>query len=110
MNKVFSVIALIVFGICFLLGVDSSQLTHHSYNAHILDKWHEEVCSPIYDYKGNYLGEDCGDDYTLVLRVEDQREELRVSGDKFKSLKLGDQVLYEYDTGRLGLKHNTKIF
>lgn len=106
-----SLLVFIVVGLFTLIGVDYSRLTPHSYNAQVVDKWHEELCPPIYDDKGNYLSEVCGDDYTVILLIDGNlREEIKVSGDEFREIHSKDKVVYKYQAGKLGFKHDVHLF
>lgn len=88
--------------------VDSSELIHHVEFGNIIDKWHEESCVPMFDGNSNYIGEACGDDYTIVLMIGDRRVEKLISNSDFKDFKIGDRIKYEYDLGKLnGVHHAT---
>lgn len=99
---------LVIFSWVLTVCYDYSTLTHSSYQAILIDKWHEERCTPMVDDKGNYIGESCSDIYTVALDVDGDRRELQLSNQDFKNLRTG-RVSVGYDTGMLGFKHNIKI-
>lgn len=121
-DKEFNVVAaliLLLVGVVIALAVlldnfDNSIVTPHVELFTIVDKWHEEECSPMQDANGNYIGESCEDLWTLAiadrkldnLDFGSQRFEKAVQGRFFKEFKVGDRVLHQYDLGRLGLSHN----
>jgi hypothetical protein len=88
-------------------AIDASKLTHTNINGVLVDKWHEESCTPIIDGNGNYLGESCSDEYTIVV-VDDsnERHECQVSYADFGDLLTKSPVIVSYDIGRLGIYHN----
>jgi hypothetical protein len=103
------IIALIIAAFISIFAIDSSQLTHYAEIGQIVDKWHEESCIPMFDGNGGYIGESCGDDYTIVLMLGDRRVEEEVLNSDFKNLKIGDRVNYQYDLGKLNIIHNKHI-
>ncbi|RUR77011.1 hypothetical protein PCC6912_39700 [Chlorogloeopsis fritschii PCC 6912] len=92
-----------------VVAVDSSKLEELSYTAQVVDKWHKNQCTSVFDREDNYVGESCDNAYTLVLVYENHREELSVSGERFKSLLAGNTIDYSYTIGRLGFKRKVKI-
>lgn len=92
-----------------LFVFDSTELIHYEYDAILTDKWHEESCSPIIDGSGNYYGDSCSDEYTVVLNVDGERLERHISNGAFKQLLIGSHVEYSFDLGKLGFEHNISI-
>ena len=88
-------------------AIDASELTHTNINGVLVDKWHEESCTPNFDGSGNYLGESCSDKYTIVV-VDDtnERHEYQVSYSEFGDLLTKSFISVSYDIGRLGIFHN----
>jgi hypothetical protein len=94
-------------GSYFAYSYDMGTLTPIAERMTLLDKWHEESCSPTYDDKGNYTGEACSDNWTLAVDVAGQgREEISVSGNVFKTFPVGSRVERSYLLGRLGFHHD----
>ena len=91
-------------------AIDASKLTHTNINGVLVDKWHEESCIGNYDGNGNYLGESCSDEYTIVL-IDDtnERHEYQVSYSEFGDLLTKSDIVVSYDIGRLGIFHNFNV-
>jgi hypothetical protein len=106
MGKLLTILGLTILVIIAGLFFDSSTLTHQVKSLQLVDKWHEQSCVPIIDDKGNYLSENCSDDWTFVVLENGARNEVRVSGPVFKTFVVGDRLKREFDEGRLGVFHN----
>jgi hypothetical protein len=85
----------------FAFAIDISKLVHYTEFGDLIDKWHEQSCAPIYDGNLNYIGENCSDDYTIVLMIEGRRIEKLISNSDFKKFRIGDRIEYNYDLGKL---------
>jgi hypothetical protein len=103
-----TVIALVVLLVITLGVIDCSELTHFDKKGSLVDKWHEVSCTGSYDGNGNYLGENCADEYTLVLDLGGERVAKRMSQLDFGLFKIGEAIDYQYDRGKLGgIYHQT---
>lgn len=102
----FLLFVLLVVGAFF---VDISDIKSQSVSAALVDKWHEYSCSPLIGSNGEYLGENCSDEYTLVLLVDGERKEVGVSGKTFRNSKSGSEVIYTFGVGRLGFEHTISV-
>lgn len=104
------IIAAVLLGLVWLFWFDSSQLSPPIvHNLTLLDKWHEEDCTPIFDGSGNYLGESCSDEWTLVVMENDQRRTMTVRKDLFSQIRPGESFQYSVQLGRLGGEYNRQF-
>lgn len=81
---------------------DASVTIDKNITFKLVDKYHEESCTPIFGGDGTYYGENCGDEWTIIGLLNGQRLEKKVSGDVFKSFVVGDCINMSYQEGRLG--------
>jgi hypothetical protein len=101
----FAIIVILIVGAGIFLDIqDGSELTHYAKIGILLDKWHETVCTSTYDGTSYY--DDCDEKYTLVIKFPDTQLEQKVSNRNFLSFKIGEEIEYQYDRGKLGGIHN----
>jgi hypothetical protein len=104
--KIFLIICAIALLLLGLFVFDVSATIPKQSIFTLVDKWHEENCSPIYGGNGSYMGESCSDDWRFVVIEDGKREEVRVSGSLFKTFVVGDRLKRKFDQGKLGFHHN----
>jgi hypothetical protein len=102
----FIVFLIIAIGVTFEI-VDRSELTHFTQIGTVLDKWRENSCSTTYDGTSYYT--DCDYIYTLVVDLQGNNLEEKVSNQYFKQFKIGESIDYQYDLGKLGGIHNETL-
>lgn len=77
----------IIFTVFSCTVIDASKLTHVIINGVLVDKWHEESCIGTFDGNGNYIGESCSDEYTIVVIDNDNdRHEYKIDRKEFGDL------------------------
>jgi hypothetical protein len=100
------IIALTVLLLFSASAYDGQSLTPKSEQMVLLDKWHKEDCDAMFDGQGNYIGENCGNRWVLVVAQDGQRQERKVSGSIFKQFPVGANLRRQYKVGQLGIVHD----
>lgn len=97
-------LCLLILGLIWFDGSELSPVV--SRNLLLVDKWHEEPCTPIYGDKGTYLGESCTDEWTLVVLEGTERDTIKVSKAIFRKIRAGQRFTQSFRVGRLGGVYN----
>jgi hypothetical protein len=108
-NPIPSLIAFVVFMVISLSladAYDRQVLIERFEVMTLIDKWHEESCTPITNTEGGYAGESCSDEWTIVVDSGGVREQREVAGEIFKAFIVPAKLERRWKQGRLGRTHD----